>query len=110
MPVVLLHAMHVHEGHWLRICGWSTLQAAAQHLQGLLRMQSQLPPIPDRHALEDAIMGALPDLFATPKVHTTFLKGTVILLPFGIKPHKWMRFLALIPQLFAVSRCARDTW
>ncbi|CAL8461606.1 g1137 [Coccomyxa elongata] len=42
-------------------------RAASQHLQGLLQMQNQLPPFPDHHALEDALLGASPDLFATPK-------------------------------------------
>ncbi|BDA42087.1 probable tubulin-specific chaperone D [Coccomyxa sp. Obi] len=42
-------------------------KAAAQHLQRLLQMQNQLPQLPEQRALEDAILGASPDLFATPK-------------------------------------------
>lgn len=47
------------------------LQAAAEHLQALLQ-QTQLS-FPDQAALKVAILGASPDLFATPKVRYTAL-------------------------------------
>lgn len=52
--------------------GFMLLQAAAEHLQAILLQQNHLS-FSDQAALEVAILGASPDLFATPKVRYTAL-------------------------------------